>query len=78
MTKEEEIMRFLEEHIFEPILSSSSASKKLKQGVRLTKMRMGKRDDEGMRHYYWSAIVGTEKSIGFAKILKKEGHILFV
>ena len=77
MTKEEEIMSYLEKHVFQPILNSSTASKSLKQGIRLTKMRMGKRDAEGMRHYFWSAIVGTEKSVGFSKQMKAGGFTRF-
>ncbi len=35
-TKEQEIMNFLHERIFDPILQSQSASENLKQGVRLS------------------------------------------
>ena len=33
MTKEEDIMQFLHERVFDPILNSSDASLKLKAGV---------------------------------------------
>jgi hypothetical protein len=36
MTKEQEIMAFLHRTVFDPILDSSRASAKLKQGVRYT------------------------------------------
>ncbi len=36
-------------------------------------MRMEQRDAEGMIQYYWSAIVGTERSIGFAALMREEG-----
>lgn len=39
--KEQEIMDFLHERIFDAILQSPLASEKLKQGVRYTIMRMG-------------------------------------
>jgi hypothetical protein len=77
MTKEQEIMRFLHEKVFDPILNSPAASEKLKQGVRLTIMRMEQRDACGMVQYYWSAITGTERSIGFAKMMKDEGFTRF-
>lgn len=75
--KESEIMSFLHSHIFSPILQSPQASEKLKQGVRYTIMRMEQRDAEGMVRYYWSAIVGTERSIGFAALMRQEGFSRF-
>jgi len=77
MTKEQEIMQFLHERVFDPVLHSPRASEKLKQGVRLTIVRMEQRDAEGMIHYYWSAITGTEKSIGFARLMRAEGFNRF-
>ncbi len=50
---EDEIMKFLHEQVFDPILNSSAASTQLKQGVRYTIMRMNKLDAVGMIHYYW-------------------------
>lgn len=66
-------MAFLHERVFNPILASGRASEKLKQGVRYTIMRLEERDAAGMIQYYWSAIVGTERSIGFAALMRKEG-----
>ena len=66
-------MGFLHQRIFDPILQSSEASEKLKQGVRYTIMRMEQRDAAGMIGYYWSAIIGTERSIGFAEQMRREG-----
>jgi hypothetical protein len=57
--KEKEIMRFLHEKVFDPILTSSEASESLKQGIRYTIMRMNERDAAGMIRYYWSAIART-------------------
>ena len=71
--KEQEIMDFLHQHIFDPVLASPTASESLKQGIRLTIMRMGQRDAAGMVQYYWSAIIGTERSIGFAARMRQEG-----
>lgn len=75
--KEQEIMDFLHEHIFDPVLTSTTASESLRQGVRLTIIRMGQRDAAGMVQYYWSAIIGTERSIGFAARLRQEGFTRF-
>jgi hypothetical protein len=77
MTKEHEIMSFLHEKIFDPILNSPDAPDDLKKGVRYTIMRMNERNAEGMIHYYWSAIIGTERSIGFARRMKDEGFTRF-
>jgi hypothetical protein len=75
--KELEIMRFLGEQIFDPILVSPIASPGLKQGVRYTIMRLEQRDAAGMIQYFWSAIIGTERSIGFAAKMRAEGFTRF-
>ena len=77
MKKEDEIIQFLDDRVFNPILNSETASNSLKQGVRLTRIRMLERDAKGMISYYWSAIVGTERSIGFAKMLMDANFIRF-
>ena len=76
-SKEEEIMSFLTERVFNPILESANASEKLKSGCRLTMNRMRQLDADGMIRYYWSAIIGTERSIGFAAQMKREGFDRF-
>ncbi len=75
--KETAVMDFLHERIFQPILTSPKASESLKQGIRLTIMRMEQRDAAGMIQYYWSAIIGTERSIGFAARMRSEGFTRF-
>jgi hypothetical protein len=75
--KERQIMEFLHARIFSPILGSPRASESLKQGVRYTIMRLEERDATGMIQYYWSAIVGTERSIGFAARMRQEGFTRF-
>ena len=77
MTKEEEILSFLQQRVFDPILNSSRASNELKQGVRLTIVRMSQRDAVGMIQYYWSAIIGTKRSVGFAHRMRQEGFTRF-
>jgi hypothetical protein len=77
MTKEDEIIDFLSQRVFDPILHSATASDKLKQGVRLTITRMKQRDALGTLQYYWSAIIGTERSLGFAAQMRSEGFTRF-
>ena len=76
-SKEKQIMDYLMSNVFNPILNSDRATSSLKQGVRLTIMRLNERDAIGMLSYYWSAIIGTEKSTKFAKLMKREGFVRF-
>ena len=76
-TREKELLAFLHQHVFDPILSSRRASQSLKAGVRLTIARMGQRNAEGMIQYYWSAIIGTERSTSFARQMRAEGFTRF-
>ena len=75
--KEQEIMVFLHENVFDPILTSPRASERLKQGVRTTIMRLQQRDAAGMIRFYWSAIIGTDRSIPFAAEMRREGFTRF-
>ena len=77
MTKEEEVMNFLQDRVFDPILDSAEASKGLKSGVRLTMTRMQRRDTAGMVAYYWSAIIGTDRSTKPARQMRAEGFTRF-
>lgn len=77
MTKEEELLAFLHEHVFDPILNSPVASHSLKSGVRRTIERMKQRNATGMIQYYWSAVIGTERSTKFAREMRKEGFTRF-
>jgi hypothetical protein len=77
MTKEQEILDFLTERVFDPILDSPRASAALKKGVRYTIMRLNELDAPGMVSYYWSAIVGTDRSVTFAASMRAEGFTRF-
>lgn len=77
MTKEEEIMEFLHQRVFDPVLQSSNASEKLKIGIRYTIMRLNEHEAQGMVSYFWSAIIGTDRSVKFAKEMKENGFIRF-
>ena len=70
-------MKFLHEKVFDPVLSSPRASEKLKQGVRLTIVRLNERDAKVMIHHFWSAVSGTERSVSFAVQMRTEGFDRF-
>jgi len=76
-SKESQILNYLMINVFNPILDSENATSALKQGVRLTISRLKLRNAAGMISYYWSAIIGTEKSTRFSKQMKKEGFVRF-
>jgi hypothetical protein len=38
---------------------------------------MNQLDAAGMRGYYWSAIIGTERSVPFANFMRQEGFARF-
>jgi hypothetical protein len=77
VTKEEELLAFLHERVFDPILNSPEATNSLKSGVRLTVARMRQRNAEGMIQYYWSTVIGTDRSTSFARQMRKEGFTRF-
>jgi len=76
-SKEQEILDFLSERVFDPILSSPVATDELKSGVRLTIMRLQQLDAVGMVSYFCSAIVGTEKSLDFSARMQNHGFTRF-
>ena len=75
--KKREILQYLHENVFDAILDSENASNRLKQGVRLTITRMEKLSSAKIVQYYWSAIVGTERSTEFARNMREEGFTRF-
>lgn len=77
MTKEDEILSYLQEKVFGPILESAEASSELKRGVNITIQRMKRLTAPKMVQYYWSAIIGTERSTEFARQMKREGFTRF-
>lgn len=76
MTKEEEVMQYLHEKVFDPILNSKTCPKKIKSGVYLTIGRMNQLTAEKMVSYFWHALA-TENAIEFSKHLKAEGLTRF-
>jgi len=71
-TKESEIMEFLHQRVFDPILNSTTVIPSAKTGIRYTIMRMNRLKAKKMVGYFWNAIAGTHKSIQFAELLKNE------
>ncbi len=71
MTKEEELMAFLHQHVFDPILNSPKAPAKIKSGVNLTIGRMNRLSAAKMVQYFWSALA-TDNAIEFSKHLRAE------
>lgn len=77
MTKEQEIMDYLELKVFNPVLNSNTAPTEFKRGVNYTIMRMKLLSAEKMVQYFWSAISGTDRSHRFAKLMKDENFTSF-
>jgi hypothetical protein len=77
MTKEQEILAFLERNVFSPALNSPRATSDIKAGIRMTRMRMSERDASGMVRYFWSAVIGTDRSRKFARQMKSLGLTRF-
>lgn len=73
MTREEEVLAFLDERVFNPALAHPRSTPAIKAGVNLTRVRMSQRTAWMMVHYFWSAVIGTDKSKKFAKQMKEIG-----
>lgn len=76
MTKEQELMHFLHERVFDPILDSKDSSPEIKRGINLTIGRMNRLDATKMVQYFWSALA-TDNSIAFSKRMKEQGLTRF-
>lgn len=76
MTKEQELMQYLHEKVFDPIINSKTCSSKIKSGVNLTIGRMNRLSSEKMVQYFWSALA-TDNAIKFSKYMKEEGLTRF-
>ncbi len=77
--RKEEMLNYFNETIFEPAIQYGTENNipEMSQGARYTRMRMQQRNPEGILHYFWSAIVSTEKSISFSKLLKRHNVVRF-
>ena len=70
MSKEQEIMNYLHEKVFNPILQSDAPAN-IKSGINITIARMSKLSAEKMVQYFWSAL-STDHAVAFAKKMKSE------
>ena len=77
--KRQEFINFLDTNVFEPAIryGKENAISKIVSGVNLTRGRMSRLSSEGMVHFFWSAIAGTEKSNKFFKLLSDNGLVTF-
>ncbi|MEA4902082.1 hypothetical protein [Desulfitobacterium sp.] len=73
MTKEDEILEFLEVRMFKPILNSSTTSERFKGATRGLKIRLKQRDAQGMIEYFWRNVVdATAKHANYGRMLQNE------
>lgn len=77
MRHEALILRFLDTHIFDPVLVSARAPADLKAGVRFTRMCIAKLPANSMIRYFWSAIERTERSLNFSERMRNAGFATF-
>lgn len=71
MTKEQEIMNFLDTMVFEPVLSTKNLPTDIKSGVSLTRARMNRLSAAKMIQFFWSVLT-TENGLAFSKKMKSE------
>lgn len=76
-TREAKIMDFLHKRVFDAVLKDTSASKPLRDGVRMTINRMERLPAESMIKYFWSAVAGTPRSVDFGRRMHREGFARF-
>ena len=77
--KQQEVMDFLDEKVFNPALEEArkTNNKSIISGINLTRGRMSKLPANKMVQFYWSAITGTDRSIRFAELMKEAGILRF-
>lgn len=74
MTKEQEILDFLEANFFTPILQSQSNGERFKSATRGLRLRIKQRDAQGMIQYFLNNVVNANaKHANYGRMLKNEG-----
>ncbi|HVJ48540.1 hypothetical protein [Desulfitobacterium sp.] len=74
MTKEDEILDFLEARMFAPILNSSTTSERLKKATRGLRLRLKQRDAQKMIQYFWNTVIDANaKHANYGRMLQNEG-----
>lgn len=77
MTKEQELLTFLYDNFFSPVLSSRKTTQELKKHIRDIMMAFKDRSADGMINYFWSTIAGEETRTLLEKRLEDEGFLEF-
>lgn len=78
MTKEQEILEYLEVNLFNPILKSPVAAERIKAATRGLRIRMKQRDAQGMIQYFWNTVVDTNsKKANYGRMLQNAGFSEF-
>ena len=77
MSKEDELMNFLDNNIFEPILCCPHIPKEIEAGVHRTIASFRAQKAAGMIEHFWKSIRGTDGSIAFSGMLKQHGFKRF-
>lgn len=73
MTKEDEILSFLEGRMFVPILNSPNTSDRLKKATRGLRLRLKQRNAQEMIQYFWNNVVDTQaKHATYGRMLYNE------
>ena len=75
--KKNQIMQFLHERVFDPILESTNASNALKSGIRLTVARLQNRTSTEVVSFVWVVMQGTDRSVTFSRQMRLEGFTRF-
>ena len=74
MTKEQELMQYLRERVFDPVLNSPNVPGNTKSGISLTVARMSRLRAEKMVQYFWSALITSHD---FPRLMRAEGLTRF-
>jgi len=73
MNTEQEILTFLRNYVFGPVLSAADAPTSLKLGARFSLMCVGQLPAQSMVRYVRHALAGTGTSIAFGERLRGAG-----
>ena len=77
MSKKDELLHFLENRLFEPILSSPIASDELKYDFSSMKSTINQFSTEGILRYFWTTMTNDEVQMVFTDRLEDEAFIDF-
>ncbi|AHF06849.1 hypothetical protein [Desulfitobacterium metallireducens] len=78
MTKEDEILDFLEARMFAPILNSPATSERFKKATRGLRLRLKQRDAQGMVQYFWNTVVDANaKHANYGRMCQNEKILEF-